>query len=90
MTTPLAVLQWVTDTLAQECDIVVSSPDENISERFDSMSLVTMIVAIEEKYGLDLGMKEFDRERWSTPIKISEDVFELLARPDRQGSEGAP
>ncbi|HEV7213696.1 MAG TPA: D-alanine--poly(phosphoribitol) ligase subunit DltC [Chloroflexota bacterium] len=46
----------------------------------DSLGMVTLIVALGEEFGLSVSPAEFDREAWSTPRKVANDVEERLAR----------
>jgi D-alanine--poly(phosphoribitol) ligase subunit 2 len=81
LATELEIRQWLIDTLLVECDIRVSSLDQRLFEDdvIDSMALVTLIVAIEEKWHVDFGLKDIDREAWATPSKIAADIFDALA-----------
>jgi D-alanine--poly(phosphoribitol) ligase subunit 2 len=81
LATELEIRQWLFDTLLVECDIRVSSPDQRLFEDdvIDSMALVTLIVAIEEKWNVDFGLKDIDREAWATPALIAKDIAHALA-----------
>jgi D-alanine--poly(phosphoribitol) ligase subunit 2 len=45
----------------------------------DSLGMVTLIVALGEEFGLVVSPAEFDREAWSTPRKLMDDVQARLA-----------
>lgn len=76
----VGILQWLTDTMAT-FDMVVNSPQQHIFEDgvVDSIGLVDIIVAIEEKYGVDFSLKDVDREAWKTPAYIAQDIYNELA-----------
>ena len=40
----------------------------------DSMKTVELIVAIEQKFGLEISAADFERQGWATPRKIIADV----------------
>lgn len=45
----------------------------------DSLGMVTLIVALGEEFGLTVSPAEFDREAWSTPRQLVNDVQMRLA-----------
>jgi D-alanine--poly(phosphoribitol) ligase subunit 2 len=46
----------------------------------DSLSTVELILALSREFGLEISPAEFDRDEWSTPQRIVEDVEARLAR----------
>lgn len=83
MTTQLEILQWVTDTLAIECDIYVESPTEQLfggKYDLDSIALVSFLLAVEEYFDTSMELTEFDREKWATPVLIAEELSRAVAR----------
>ncbi len=40
----------------------------------DSMRTVDLILALDERYGINISPAEFDREAWATPEKFVADV----------------
>lgn len=53
--------------------------DENIFESglMDSMASVQMLLNLQEKFGIDVPVSEFDRNEWDTPNKIVAKVENL-------------
>jgi D-alanine--poly(phosphoribitol) ligase subunit 2 len=45
----------------------------------DSMRVVELIVALEERFGILISPAEFDREAWATPASLVRDVEARLA-----------
>lgn len=43
----------------------------------DSMASVQMLLSLQEKFGIDVPVSEFNREEWNTPAKIIAKVKEL-------------
>ncbi len=46
----------------------------------NSLRTVEMILALSERFGIEISPAEFDRERWSTPRKIVADIESRLSR----------
>ncbi|MDF7639804.1 D-alanine--poly(phosphoribitol) ligase subunit DltC [Lactobacillus sp. ESL0791] len=53
--------------------------DENIFANglMDSMASVQMLLNLQEKFGIDVPVSEFNREEWDTPAKIVTKVENL-------------
>lgn len=53
--------------------------DENIFENglLDSMASVQMLLSLQEKFGIDVPVSEFNRSEWDTPAKIVAKVESL-------------
>ena len=53
--------------------------DANIFENglLDSMASVQMLLSLQEKFGIDVPVSEFDRSEWDTPNKIIAKVESL-------------
>ena len=64
-----------------ETDEVRTNPDLALYEMqvLDSMKTVQLIVALGQEMGVEVSPAEFDRDAWSTPRKIVEDVLRRLA-----------
>ncbi|MDN6900259.1 D-alanine--poly(phosphoribitol) ligase subunit DltC [Oenococcus sicerae] len=43
----------------------------------DSMATVDLILALQEKFGINIPVSEFDRTQWDTPNKVITRVKEL-------------
>lgn len=54
--------------------------DENFfdSGLIDSMATVDLILALQEKFSINVPVSEFDRSQWDTPNKVIARVKELL------------
>lgn len=78
------ILEWVIETLWHECD-VLALPGTRLFEEelIDSLGLTQLLTAIEERWQLDYGMREFDRDSWATPIHIAWDISGELTRASR-------
>ncbi len=44
------------------------------SQVLDSMRTVDLILALDERYGINISPADFDREAWATPEKFVADV----------------
>lgn len=69
----LAILEELTgENLADQMD-------ENIFDNglLDSMASVQMLLSLQEKFGIDVPVSEFNREDWDTPAKIVTKVESL-------------
>lgn len=53
--------------------------NQNIFENglLDSMASVQMLLSLQEKFGIDVPVSEFNREEWDTPAKIVAKVESL-------------
>jgi D-alanine--poly(phosphoribitol) ligase subunit 2 len=62
-------------------DEVLKSPRLALFETqvLDSMRVVEVIVALEERFGILISPAEFDRETWATPESFVQDVEARLA-----------
>ncbi|MFC6322680.1 D-alanine--poly(phosphoribitol) ligase subunit DltC [Companilactobacillus baiquanensis] len=60
-------------------DNVGSDPDENLFADgiLDSMATVEVLVTLQDEFGIQVPVSEFDRSQWSTVNKISDRVTEL-------------
>ena len=67
----LQILAEVTDT-----DRVVAEPDLPLFDLglLDSLGIVTLITRFAEEFLIDISPAEFEREDWSTPAEIVEDM----------------
>ncbi|MCZ0756470.1 D-alanine--poly(phosphoribitol) ligase subunit 2 [Anoxybacillus sp. J5B_2022] len=64
----------VLDLLEEICqtDVVKENGDIELFEEglLDSFGMVSLLMGIEERLGIRVGISEVDREQWSTPNKI--------------------
>ncbi|GIO26815.1 D-alanine--poly(phosphoribitol) ligase subunit 2 [Ornithinibacillus bavariensis] len=70
--------QDVYDLLAEVCqdDVVKEELDMDIFEAglLDSFGTITLLVEIEERFGISVPITEFNREEWNTPNKIAKEL----------------
>lgn len=54
--------------------------DDNFFENglIDSMATVDLILALQEKFSINVPVSEFDRSQWDTPNKVIAQVKELI------------
>jgi len=66
---------------------VFDAPDLRLYELglLDSMGTVELILALSERFGLQISPAEIDRECWASPRRIAEDIERRLGAP-RTGS----
>ena len=78
----LAVLAGVLDTRE-----VYDAPDLPLYELelLDSLRTVELILALSDRFGLEISPAEIDRECWASPRRIAEDIEHRLGVP-RTGS----
>ncbi|WP_251716382.1 D-alanine--poly(phosphoribitol) ligase subunit DltC [Lactobacillus agrestimuris] len=75
------------DTKTEVLDILNELTGEDLSENMDtnifedglldSMASVQMLLSLQEKFGIDVPVSEFDRSEWDTPNKIIAKVESL-------------
>lgn len=75
------------DTKTEVLDILNELTGEDLSENMDdnifenglldSMASVQMLLSLQEKFGIDVPVSEFNREEWDTPNKIVAKVESL-------------
>lgn len=75
------------DTKQGVLDILNEVTGEDLSENMDSnlfddglldsMASVQMLLSLQEKFGIDVPVSEFDRSQWDTPNKIIAKVESL-------------
>jgi D-alanine--poly(phosphoribitol) ligase subunit 2 len=73
----LQILERITHTAE-----VGRRPDLDLYELqiLDSLSTVDLILMLSTEFGLQISPAEFDRDEWSTPRRIVQDVEARLAR----------
>ncbi|RVU71436.1 MULTISPECIES: D-alanine--poly(phosphoribitol) ligase subunit DltC [Lactobacillus] len=75
------------DTKTEVLDILNNLTGEDLSENMDSnlfedglldsMASVQMLLSLQEKFGIDVPVSEFNRDEWDTPNKIVAKVESL-------------
>ncbi len=67
----LQILAEVADT-----DRILTEPNLPLFDLglLDSLGIVTLITRFAEEFGVDISPAEFEREDWSTPAEIVEDM----------------
>ena len=85
-------MSTATDVLAVLADVlntreVYDAPDLPLYELelLDSLGTVELILALSERFGLQISPAEIDRECWASPRRIAEDIERRLEAP-RTGS----
>ena len=85
-------MSTATEVLAVLADVlntreVYDAPDLPLYdlELLDSLRTVELILALSERFGLEISPAEVDRECWASPRRIAEDVERRLGVP-RTGS----
>ena len=85
-------MSTATDVLAVLADVlntreVYDAPDLPLYdlELLDSLRTVELILALSERFGLEISPAEIDRDCWASPRRITEDVERRLGVP-RTGS----
>ena len=78
----LAVLAGVLNTRE-----VYDAPDLPLYdlELLDSLRTVELILALSDRFGLEISPAEIDRECWSSPRRIAEDIERRLEVPRTGG-----
>ena len=73
----LLILEQITRTaeVGQRPDIALYE-----LQLLDSLSTVELILKLSQEFGLEISPAEFDRDEWSTPQRIVQDVEARLAR----------
>ena len=78
-------MSTATDVLAVLADVlntreVYDAPDLPLYELelLDSLGTVELILALSERFGLQISPAEIDRECWASPRRIAEDIERRL------------
>lgn len=70
--------QSVIDLLAEVCqdDVVKEDGDMDLFEAglLDSFGTISLLVEIENRFGISVPITEFTREEWNTPNKIAKEL----------------
>jgi D-alanine--poly(phosphoribitol) ligase subunit 2 len=87
-------MSTATDVLAVLADVlntreVYDAPDLPLYELelLDSLGTVELILALSERFGLQISPAEIDRECWASPRRIAEDIERRLGAA-RTGNPG--
>ncbi|WP_157647723.1 acyl carrier protein [Actinomycetospora chiangmaiensis] len=81
--TTAALRAQVADVVSDRAGIDVPSVDEDLLEAglIDSLALVTLIVALEETFGVQLPLDDFDIERFRSVASMTDLLLEMGAEP---------
>ncbi|MCD2189017.1 acyl carrier protein [Actinomycetospora soli] len=73
----------VADVVSDRAGIDVPSAEEDLLEAglIDSLALVTLIVALEENFGVQLPLDDFDIERFRSVASMADFLAEMGAEP---------
>jgi D-alanine--poly(phosphoribitol) ligase subunit 2 len=73
----------VADVVSDRAGIDVPSFEEDLLEAglIDSLALVTLIVALEETFGVQLPLDDFDIERFRSVASMADFLVEVGAEP---------
>jgi D-alanine--poly(phosphoribitol) ligase subunit 2 len=70
----MSIIETVLDILEEICDSDIVREDLNIDlfkeGLLDSFGTVSLLVEIEVRLGITVGISDFDREEWNTPNAI--------------------
>ena len=80
---PMANATEVLEVLADVLNTreVLDAPDLRLYELglLDSMGTVELILALSERFGIEISPADIDRERWASPRQIAEDIERRVA-----------
>jgi len=69
--TPTELIDWLNDEGVLELDWDFPE-DGNLAEAgLDSMAVMQLVVAVEDRYGVELGPEDLTRENLATPITLA-------------------
>jgi len=72
--------QEIINLLAEICqdDVVKEDPNIDLFETglLDSFGTINLLVEIDERFGINIPITEFNREEWNTPNNIAEKLVE--------------
>jgi len=81
-------MSTATEVLAVLADVlntgeVYDAPDLPLYELelLDSLRTVELILALSERFGLEISPAELDRDCWASPRRIAEDIERRLGAP---------
>jgi len=63
----LSTLAEITEVDELRTDLDIRLYDAHV---LDSMKTVELMIALSDRFGLDISPAEFDREQWATPLSI--------------------
>ena len=80
----MSVADKVLGTLAEVTEVDELRTNLNIrlydSHMLDSMKTVELMLALSDRFGLDISPAEFDREQWATPLNIIQYIEQRMAQ----------
>ncbi|MGV3465062.1 MAG: D-alanine--poly(phosphoribitol) ligase subunit 2 [Heyndrickxia sp.] len=72
--------QEIINLLAEICqdDVVKEDPNIDLFETglLDSFGTINLLVEVDERFGINIPITEFNREEWNTPNNIAEKLVE--------------
>jgi len=69
--TPAEVIDWLNEEGMVELDPAFAADGDLFTAGLDSMAVMQMVVAAEEKFGVVLGPEDMTRENLSTPVALA-------------------
>jgi D-alanine--poly(phosphoribitol) ligase subunit 2 len=80
----MTVADKVLGTLAEVTEVDELRTNLNIrlydSHMLDSMKTVELMLALSDRFGLDISPAEFDREQWATPLNIIQYIEQRMTQ----------
>ena len=80
----MTVADKVLGTLAEVTEVDALRTNLNIrlydSHMLDSMKTVELMLALSDRFGLDISPAEFDREQWATPLNIIQYIEQRMTQ----------
>ena len=80
----MTVADKVLGTLAEVTEVDELRTNLNIrlydSHMLDSMKTVELMLALSDRFGLDISPAEFDREQWGTPLNIIQYIEQRMTQ----------
>jgi acyl carrier protein len=69
--TPVELIDWLNDEGVMELDWDFPEDGDLIAAGMDSMAVMQLVVAVEDRYGIELGPEDLTKENLATPVTLA-------------------
>jgi acyl carrier protein len=69
--TPVELIDWLNDEGVMELDWDFPEDGDLIAAGMDSMAVMQLVVAVEDRYGIELALEDLTKEHLATPLTLA-------------------
>lgn len=69
--TPVELIDWLNDEGVMELDWDFPEDGDLITAGMDSMAVMQLVVAVEDRYGIELAPEDLTKENLATPVTLA-------------------